>query len=65
MGEPYTIMKYKIKAIIKDVQMTPNGPMIEQEILSVRRDFMDEYRQTIFERASQTQTISKKTTEDK
>ena len=37
------IMKYKVKAIIKDVTMTPNGPIIEQEIESVRRDFVEEY----------------------
>ena len=43
-------MKYKVKAIIKDVTMTPNGPIIEQEIESVRRDFVEEYGKKVLNR---------------
>jgi hypothetical protein len=58
MGEPYTIMKYKVKAIIKGVTMGPMGPEIDQEIVSVRRNILDDIKQRIFTRASETETIT-------
>ena len=48
-------MKVRIKTIIK-TEMTPNGPIItDQEIVSAKRDILNEIRERIFERASRSQ----------
>ena len=51
-------MKYKVKAVIKDVTMTPNGPIIDQEIISVRRNILDEVFQAIREGRERTETFT-------
>ena len=51
-------MKYKVKAVIHGIKMGPMGPEIDQEVISVRRNILDDIRERIFRRASQTETIT-------
>ena len=51
-------MKYKVQSIISNIERTPSGEYImDQQILSVRRDILDELRQEIFRKADETETI--------
>ena len=51
-------MKVKIKAVIHGVEMTPTGPVIDQEIISVRRNILDEVFQAIKEARERTETFT-------
>ena len=51
-------MKYKVKAVIHGVKMGPMGPEIDQEIISVRRNILDEVFQAIKEARERTETFT-------
>ena len=51
-------MKYKVKAVIHGVKMGPMGPEVDQEVISVRRNILDEVFQAIREGRERTETFT-------